>query len=86
MRIEIRSCALVILNHKLIILSNQPIYATLSDIVVYSPKGASPAAIALARKFRAAMKSKREERTRAAAAASSCIGGGEFAFLQGSLY
>ncbi|KAF8808654.1 hypothetical protein BYT27DRAFT_7188620 [Phlegmacium glaucopus] len=51
-----------------------PIYATLSDIIIYSPKGASPAAIALARRFRAAMKSKREERMKAAA--RFCGGGG----------
>ncbi|KAG2018272.1 serine/threonine/tyrosine-interacting protein, variant 2 [Coprinopsis cinerea AmutBmut pab1-1] len=39
-----------------------PIYATLSDIVVYSPKGASPNAIALAHRFREAIQRKREER------------------------
>ncbi|KAF8181270.1 hypothetical protein BJ912DRAFT_612758 [Pholiota molesta] len=43
-----------------------PIYATLSDIVVYSPYGATPAAIALARRFRAAIHAKRLERMRAA--------------------
>ncbi|KAF9473800.1 hypothetical protein BDN70DRAFT_908748 [Pholiota conissans] len=43
-----------------------PIYATLSDIVIYSPYGATPAAIALARRFRAAIHAKRLERMRAA--------------------
>jgi len=43
-----------------------PIYATLSDIVVYSPYGATPAALALARRFRAAIKAKRIERMKAA--------------------
>lgn len=42
-----------------------PIYATLSDIVIYSPKGATPNAIALAQRFREAVKRKREERTSA---------------------
>ncbi|KAF4596057.1 tyrosine/serine/threonine protein phosphatase pps1 [Pleurotus pulmonarius] len=36
-----------------------PVYATLSDIVVYSPKGASPAAIALAKRFSEAVERKR---------------------------
>lgn len=43
----------------------QPIYATLSDIVVYSPKGFSPAAIALAQRFARAIELKRQERIRA---------------------
>jgi dual specificity MAP kinase phosphatase len=43
----------------------QPIYATLSDIVIYSPKGATPAAIALAEKFREAIQKKRKERIEA---------------------
>ncbi|KAF4613664.1 hypothetical protein D9613_007466 [Agrocybe pediades] len=43
-----------------------PIYATLSDIVVYSPYGATPAAMALARRFKAAIKAKRAERLQAA--------------------
>ncbi|KAF7423928.1 tyrosine/serine/threonine protein phosphatase pps1 [Pleurotus ostreatus] len=36
-----------------------PVYATLSDIVVYSPKGASPAALALAKRFSEAIERKR---------------------------
>ncbi|PPQ72992.1 hypothetical protein CVT26_014508 [Gymnopilus dilepis] len=44
----------------------QPIYATLSDIVVYSPMGATPAAISLARRFRTAIRAKRLERLQAA--------------------
>ncbi|PPQ92589.1 hypothetical protein CVT25_007281 [Psilocybe cyanescens] len=43
-----------------------PIYATLSDIVVYSPYGATPAALALARRFKTAIRAKRAERLRAA--------------------
>lgn len=41
---------------------SKPIYATLSDIVVYSPKGASPAAVALAHRFAQAIQVKRQER------------------------
>ncbi|KIM40666.1 hypothetical protein M413DRAFT_28455 [Hebeloma cylindrosporum] len=43
-----------------------PIYATLSDIVVYSPYGATPGALALARRFRTAIRKKRVERMQAA--------------------
>ncbi|KXN86091.1 Dual specificity protein phosphatase PPS1 [Leucoagaricus sp. SymC.cos] len=39
-----------------------PIYATLSDIVVYSPKGASPATLLLAQRFAQAIELKRQER------------------------
>ncbi|KAF9447407.1 hypothetical protein P691DRAFT_802517 [Macrolepiota fuliginosa MF-IS2] len=42
-----------------------PIYATLSDIVVYSPKGASSGAISLAQRFARAIEVKRQERIRA---------------------
>ncbi|KAF5359502.1 hypothetical protein D9756_003546 [Leucocoprinus leucothites] len=41
-----------------------PIYATISDIVVYSPKGASTAAITLAKRFVRAIELKRQERLR----------------------
>lgn len=41
----------------------QPIYATLSDIVVYSPKGDTHAALALAAKFKEAIEAKRAERS-----------------------
>ncbi|KAH7926072.1 hypothetical protein BV22DRAFT_1063654 [Leucogyrophana mollusca] len=39
-----------------------PIYATISDIVVYSPRGASPAAVKLAERFAGAVRRVREER------------------------
>ena len=39
-----------------------PIFATISDIVVYSPKGVSPAAIELASKFRSAITRKATDR------------------------
>ncbi|XP_006459605.1 hypothetical protein AGABI2DRAFT_177482 [Agaricus bisporus var. bisporus H97] len=42
-----------------------PIYATISDIVVYSPKGASPAAVTLAQRFTQAIRAKRKERIQA---------------------
>lgn len=42
----------------------QPIYATLSDIVVYSPYGATPAALVVARRFRESINAKRIERMR----------------------
>lgn len=40
----------------------QPIYATISDIIVYSPKGPTENAIRLARRFRGAIERKRRER------------------------
>ncbi|KAI0366162.1 hypothetical protein BV20DRAFT_952868 [Pilatotrama ljubarskyi] len=40
----------------------QPIYATISDIVVYSPRGATRSAIAVAEKFKQAIELKLEER------------------------
>ncbi|KAI0925509.1 hypothetical protein AcV5_008226 [Taiwanofungus camphoratus] len=40
-----------------------PIYATLSDIVVYSPKGNTRAALALAEKFKNAVEAKHTERS-----------------------
>ncbi|KAF8072211.1 hypothetical protein FPV67DRAFT_1411852 [Lyophyllum atratum] len=40
----------------------RPIYATLSDIVVYSPKGPTPNALLLARRLREAVRRKWEER------------------------
>lgn len=40
----------------------QPIYATLCDIVVYSPKGPTKRALALAERFRSAIERKRKER------------------------
>ncbi|KZT68001.1 hypothetical protein DAEQUDRAFT_371078 [Daedalea quercina L-15889] len=40
-----------------------PIYATLSDVVVYSPKGDVRAALALAEKFKDAIEAKRAERS-----------------------
>ncbi|KDR75977.1 hypothetical protein GALMADRAFT_456206 [Galerina marginata CBS 339.88] len=43
-----------------------PIYATLSDVIVYSPYGATPAALALARRFKTAIRTKRAERLQAA--------------------
>ncbi|KAF7981319.1 hypothetical protein HWV62_34261 [Athelia sp. TMB] len=48
-----------------------PIYATLSDIVVYSPNGASPAARALAAKFAQAVQRKYDERAARLASASA---------------
>ncbi|KAK2459873.1 hypothetical protein APHAL10511_008073 [Amanita phalloides] len=39
-----------------------PVYATLSDIVVYSPKGPTKRALALAERFRIAIERKRKER------------------------
>ncbi|GJJ08333.1 hypothetical protein Clacol_002544 [Clathrus columnatus] len=39
-----------------------PIYATLSDIVIYSPKGLTRPAFALAQRFKLAIESKREQR------------------------
>src|SRR5258705_49510 len=45
-------------------LSFQPIYATISDIVIYSPYGVTPAALAVARRFRQSIKAKRIERMR----------------------
>ncbi|EPT05494.1 hypothetical protein FOMPIDRAFT_96003 [Fomitopsis schrenkii] len=40
-----------------------PIYATLSDVVVYSPKGDTRASLALAEKFKDAIEAKRAERS-----------------------
>jgi dual specificity MAP kinase phosphatase len=40
----------------------QPIYATISDIVVYSPKGFTPASLALAERFKIAIEKKQAER------------------------
>lgn len=42
----------------------QPIYATLSDIVVYSPNGCTRAAFALAERFKHAIEAKARERER----------------------
>jgi dual specificity MAP kinase phosphatase len=39
-----------------------PIYATLSDVVIYSPYGATPSAMALAKRFQSAISAKRNER------------------------
>ncbi|KIK95225.1 hypothetical protein PAXRUDRAFT_827227 [Paxillus rubicundulus Ve08.2h10] len=39
-----------------------PLYTSVSDIVIYSPKGASPAALRLAERFRKAIDRKRRER------------------------
>ncbi|KAF8837479.1 hypothetical protein BDN67DRAFT_198128 [Paxillus ammoniavirescens] len=39
-----------------------PLYTSVSDIVIYSPKGASPAALRLAERFRKAVERKRRER------------------------
>ncbi|KAF9223829.1 hypothetical protein BS17DRAFT_753906 [Gyrodon lividus] len=39
-----------------------PLYTSISDIVIYSPKGASPAALRLAERFRKAIEIKRRER------------------------
>ncbi|KIJ67125.1 hypothetical protein HYDPIDRAFT_38546 [Hydnomerulius pinastri MD-312] len=39
-----------------------PLYTSLSDIVIYSPRGASPAALRLAARFRKAVERKRRER------------------------
>jgi len=40
----------------------QPLYTSISDIVVYSPRGPSPAALRLAARFRRAVEKKRSER------------------------
>ncbi|KAI6125107.1 hypothetical protein EDD16DRAFT_1474800 [Pisolithus croceorrhizus] len=40
----------------------QPLYPTISDIVIYSPRGASPAALRLAARFRRAVEKKLAER------------------------
>jgi dual specificity MAP kinase phosphatase len=42
----------------------QPIYATISDIVVYSPRGLTPKAIRLAELFRDSIQAKYDERRR----------------------
>ncbi|KAF9236694.1 hypothetical protein BU15DRAFT_89003 [Melanogaster broomeanus] len=41
-----------------------PLYTSISDIVIYSPKGASPAALRLAERFKKAIERKRRERRR----------------------
>jgi len=45
-------------------LISQPIYATLSDIVVYSPKGLTRSAFALAERFKHSIEAKARERER----------------------
>ncbi|KAF5341806.1 hypothetical protein D9611_001965 [Ephemerocybe angulata] len=42
-----------------------PIYATISDIVIYSPSGPTKATVALAERFRQAIERKRKERVKA---------------------
>lgn len=62
------SCTFFVLEYRYLPftpLSEKPIYATLSDVVVYSPKGATPATIALAQRFARAIELKRQERIHA---------------------
>jgi dual specificity MAP kinase phosphatase len=49
----------VVVAHHFFAYVFQPIYATLSDIVIYSPYGVTPAALAVARRFRQSIKAKR---------------------------
>ncbi|KAI0323998.1 hypothetical protein GY45DRAFT_1263691 [Cubamyces sp. BRFM 1775] len=53
-----------VLSHSncLLIVLSQPIYATISDIVVYSPRGITRSAIAAAEKFKQAVELKLQER------------------------